>query len=59
MRDIVHRRCCGLDVHKDPIAACVRWAEDNGEIEQETRVFSSLCLNSPILDRSADKKTAR
>jgi transposase len=41
MRDIVHRRCCGLDVHKDQIAACVRWAEDNGEIEQETRVFGT------------------
>jgi transposase len=41
MRDIVHRRCCGLDVHKDQIAACVRWAEDNGEIEQETQVFGT------------------
>jgi transposase len=41
MRDIVHRRCCGLDVHKDQIAACVRWAEDNGEIEQETRIFGT------------------
>jgi transposase len=41
MRDIVHRRYCGLDVHKDQIAACVRWAEDNGEIEQETRVFGT------------------
>jgi transposase len=41
MRDIVHRRCCGLDVHKDQIAACIRWVEDNGEIEQETRVFGT------------------
>jgi transposase len=41
MRDIVHRRCCGLDVHKDQIAACVRWAEDSGEIEQETRIFGT------------------
>jgi transposase len=41
MRDIVHRRCCGLDIHKDQIAACVRWAEDNGEVEQETRVFGT------------------
>lgn len=39
MRDIVHRRCCGLDVHKDQIAACVRCAEDNREIEQETQGF--------------------
>jgi transposase len=41
MRDIVHQRCCGPDVHKDQIAACVRWAKDNGEIEQETRVFGT------------------
>ena len=29
MKDIVHRRCCGLDVHKDSIAACVRWADEH------------------------------
>src|ERR1700682_4859933 len=23
MKDVVYRRCCGLDVHKDTIAACV------------------------------------
>lgn len=41
MKDIVHRRCCGLDVHKDSIAACIRWADDNGEIYKETRVFGT------------------
>ena len=24
MKDIVHQRCAGLDIHKDSIAACVR-----------------------------------
>ena len=35
MKDIVYRRCCGLDVHKDTIAACVRWSEETGEVHKE------------------------
>jgi transposase len=41
MKDIVYRRCCGLDVHKDTIAACVRWIEDGGESRKENRVFGT------------------
>ncbi len=41
MKDIVYRRCCGLDVHKETIAACVRWTEDKSEIRKENRVFGT------------------
>ncbi len=41
MKDMVYRRCCGLDVHKDTIAACVRWIEDGGESRKESRVFGT------------------
>ncbi len=41
MKDIVYGQCCGLDVHKDTIAACVRWTEATGESRKETRVFGT------------------
>jgi transposase len=41
MNDIVYRRCCGLDVHKDTIAACVRWTAETGESHKENRVFGT------------------
>jgi len=41
MKDVIYRRCCGLDVHKDTIAACVRWTEETGESHKENRVFGT------------------
>ena len=29
--DVVYRCCCGLDVHKDSVTACVLWAEAGGK----------------------------
>jgi hypothetical protein len=39
--DVVHPRCCGLDVHKDSIAACIRWIDDNGKVGKESREFGT------------------
>ena len=41
MKDVIYQRCCGLDVHKDTIAACVRWTEETGESHKENRVFGT------------------
>jgi transposase len=38
---VVYRCCCGLDVHKESVAACVLWAEDKGRARRETRVFDT------------------
>jgi transposase len=38
--DVVHRRCAGLDVHKDSVVACVRDAE-GARVECETRTFGT------------------
>jgi transposase len=51
MKDIVHRRCCGLDVHKDSIAACIRWVDDHGEINKDTRVFGTTTQELKSLAR--------
>jgi transposase len=34
-------RCCGLDVHRDTVAACVRRPGPNGQRQQEIRTFGT------------------
>ena len=34
-------RCCGLDVHRDTVAACVRTPGPNGRRQQEVRTFGT------------------
>jgi transposase len=36
--EVVHRRCAGLDVHKQTVVACVRLV-DEGKIDQAVRTF--------------------
>jgi transposase len=38
---IVHRRCCGLDVHKNKIVACVMSADEAVPIEVKKREFGA------------------
>lgn len=35
-------RCCGLDVHKDTVQACVRRLDERGKLTTEVRSFSTL-----------------
>ena len=37
----VHRRCCGIDVHKATLTACVRVNGPGGKLTQETRGFGT------------------
>jgi transposase len=39
--DIVHARCCGVDVHKDSISACTRWIDEKGNVAKESRKFGT------------------
>jgi len=39
--DTVVERCCGLDVHKDTVVACVRTPGEGGERHQEVRTFGT------------------
>jgi transposase len=43
--DVVYRCCCGLDVHKDSVTACVLWAERKGKSQQEKRRFGTFTRN--------------
>jgi transposase len=39
--ELLHRRCCGLDVHKETVVACLRLASD-GEVMTEVRTFQTI-----------------
>ena len=39
---IVYARCCGLDVHKKTITACVLLQEASGQEQQEIRRFGTM-----------------
>jgi transposase len=39
---IIYKRCCGLDVHKKVIVACLLLLEPDGELRQEIRKFGTM-----------------
>ena len=38
--ELLHRRCCGLDVHKETVVACLRLVAD-GKV-REVRTFQTI-----------------
>jgi transposase len=39
---VVHPRCCGLDVHKDAVQACLLVTAPGGKVRQEQRSFATV-----------------
>lgn len=39
---VVHERCCGLDVHKKTVVACVLITAERGRVERQVRTFSTM-----------------
>lgn len=39
--EVVHRRCAGLDVHKESVVACVRTVGDDNQVSREVRTFGT------------------
>lgn len=39
---IVYRRCCGLDVHKESVTACLLLIDNDGEFHVEKRRFGTM-----------------
>ena len=48
--EVLHPRCCGLDVHKDTVVACVRLAID-GKTVKEVRTFSTTTADLMALSQ--------
>ena len=40
--EILHARCCGLDVHKKNVVACVLISQPDGLIERQVRTFKTM-----------------
>jgi transposase len=38
----VHARCCGLDVHKKSVVACVLLTEPDGSVRRQVRTFGTM-----------------
>ena len=39
--EVIHLCCCGLDVHKETVVACVRRTRPNGGIDEPVRTFAT------------------
>jgi hypothetical protein len=39
---VVHARCCGLDVHKRTVVACVLLTADDGSVRRFVRTFGAM-----------------
>jgi transposase len=39
--EILYRCCCGLDVHKKMIVACLRWIDEAGKLAKQVRTFGT------------------
>ena len=39
---VVHARCCGLDVHRKTVVACVLLTEERGRVQKRTRTFGTM-----------------
>jgi transposase len=39
---VLHERCCGLDVHKKSVVACVLITEPAGQVQKRTRTFGTM-----------------
>src|SRR3954451_16083216 len=39
--NVLHERCCGLDVHKKSVVACVLVTAANGTVQRQVRSFGT------------------
>jgi len=39
---VVHARCCGLDIHKKTVVACVLVTSATGTVQREIRTFGTM-----------------
>ncbi len=39
---VVHRQCCGLDIHKKTVVACVLVTQEDGSVQRTVRTFGTM-----------------
>ena len=40
--EVLYPCCCGLDVHKKTVVACLLTTEPNGKVHKEVRTFTTM-----------------
>jgi transposase len=40
--ELLYRRCCGLDIHKKVVVACLIVVQANGQKQKEVRTFRTV-----------------
>jgi transposase len=48
---LLYRRCAGLDVHRDTVAACIRVRVGHGQYEEQRQTFATFSLDLKRLSR--------
>ncbi len=46
---IVHERCCGLDVHKKSVVACILITHEDGSVQREIRTYATMTADLLML----------
>src|SRR5258708_4404957 len=39
---VMYSRCCGMDVHKKTVVACVLLTQEDGQVQRQVRTFSTM-----------------
>lgn len=47
---VVYERCCGLDVHKKTVVACVLVTGGDGVVQRTVRTFATMTADLLALD---------
>lgn len=42
---VIHQYCCGLDVHKKTVVACILITSQDGNVQKKVRTFSTMTVN--------------
>ncbi|MGH2508659.1 MAG: IS110 family transposase, partial [Ktedonobacteraceae bacterium] len=40
--EVLYRRCCGIDIHKKFLVACLLLLSESGQVQKEIRRFSTM-----------------
>jgi len=46
--EVMNKRCCGLDVHKDSVVACLM-VREGGKVQKEVRTFLTMTVDLVVL----------
>ena len=54
--EVEYERCCGIDVHKETVVACVIVPDENGKAKKEIRTYSTMTEDLSALSQWLKEK---